>query len=96
MALRTASEEVGFFYVENHGVPEPVISAADTAARAFFSRPLEQKLEVAINESHHGFIRVGEAKMYDGAKIDLKESYVWGVRTTAGHGRQRQSLPGPE
>ena len=78
LALRTASEEVGFFYVENHGVPEQVISAADAAARMFFSQPLERKLDVAINESHHGFIRVGEAKMYDGAKIDLKESYIWG------------------
>ena len=77
-ALRTASEEVGFFYVENHGVSEQVFSAANAAASAFFSQPLEQKLEVAINESHHGFIRIGEAKMYDGAKFDLKESYVWG------------------
>ena len=84
IALRTASEEIGFFYVENHGVPEQVISAADAAARTFFSQPLERKLDVAINESHHGFIRVGEAKMYDGAKIDLKESYVWGFEPPPG------------
>tara|TARA_A100001037_G_scaffold231931_1_gene210278 strand:+ start:1786 stop:2742 length:957 start_codon:yes stop_codon:yes gene_type:complete len=76
--LRKACEDVGFFYVENHGVSEDIIAAANTAARSFFSSTLEEKQRVAINDSHHGFIQVGEAKMYDGAKIDLKESYVWG------------------
>ncbi len=76
--LRKACEDVGFFYVENHGVSEDIIAAANTAARSFFSSTLEEKQRVAINDSHHGFIKVGEAKMYDGAKIDLKESYVWG------------------
>lgn len=84
LALRAACEEVGFFYVENHGVPDSVIAAADGAAREFFGLPLEKKLEVAINSSHHGFIRVGEAKMYDGARNDLKESFIWGFEPQAG------------
>lgn len=84
MALRRASEEVGFFYVEDHGVPGTVVDAALAASRAFFELPLEQKLEVAINKSHHGFIRVGEAKMYDGANIDLKESFIWGFEPPPG------------
>jgi len=95
LALRAVSEEVGFFYVENHGVSEQVMSAADAAARKFFEMPLEKKSEVAINESHHGFIRVGEAKMYDGAKIDLKESYIWGFEPPEGTDVQGNPFLGP-
>jgi isopenicillin N synthase-like dioxygenase len=78
-ALRRASSEIGFFYVRNHGVPDSLIERADAAARRFFSLPLEDKLRVCINRHHHGFLRVGEAKMATDAKVDLKESFVWGL-----------------
>lgn len=93
--LRKACEDVGFFYVENHGVSEDVIAAANSAAIRFFASPLEEKLRVTINTSHHGFIKVGEAKMYDGAKIDLKESYVWGDESHEGTSDEDNPLLGP-
>lgn len=77
--LRRASSEVGFLYVRNHGVPEAVLTAADSAARKFFALPLDRKLEVKINAHHHGFLRVGEARMGRDIKPDLKESFVWGL-----------------
>lgn len=77
--LRRASSEVGFLYVRNHGVPESVLTAADAAARRFFALPLDRKLEIKINAHHHGFLRVGEARMGRDIKPDLKESFVWGL-----------------
>ena len=77
--IRRASEEIGFFYVRNHGVDEALIRAADRAARAFFAHPMEMKQTVKANTRHRGFLSVGEAKMYGKAKVDLKESFVWGL-----------------
>jgi isopenicillin N synthase-like dioxygenase len=77
--IRRASEEIGFFYVRNHGVDDALIKAADLAARAFFALPMERKMTVKANARHRGFLSVGEAKMYGRAKVDLKESFVWGL-----------------
>ena len=77
--LRRAAETIGFFYVRNHGLPPELIEQAFAIARDFFRRPLAEKQRVRINELHRGFLRVGEAKMYDGARADLKESFVWGL-----------------
>jgi len=78
-AMREAAETVGFFYVANHGIPRERFEAAHAASRAFFARPLAEKNRVPINAHHHGFLWVGEAKMYDDARADLKESFVWGL-----------------
>ena len=78
-ALRKAAEGPGFFYISNHGVSRAVIEAAFDASRRFFALPIEEKRRVAINALHRGFIETGGAKMYDKAKVDLKESYLWGL-----------------
>jgi len=76
--FRRAATEVGFFYVKNHGVPWHLIEAARAAAHAFFALPAERKAEVRVDANHRGFLRIGEARMADGAAPDLKESFVWG------------------
>lgn len=79
-AMRRAAEDIGFFYISNHGVPEATIARAEAAARRFFASPQAQKLSVAMHGGRHrGFLRIGEAKMHGGALSDLKESYVWGL-----------------
>src|SRR5260370_35695059 len=40
--------------------------------------PAEVKESVRINALHRGFLAVGAARMYDEARVDLKESFVWG------------------
>jgi len=45
--IATACERVGFFYVINHGVPEPLRAAVLQEARDFFARPVEQKMACA-------------------------------------------------
>lgn len=83
--LLAAIKSVGFFYVSNHGVPESVITTARAAARRFFACPLERKNEIRINASHRGFLAVGQAKMHDKARVDLKESFVWGLELDPEH-----------
>jgi isopenicillin N synthase-like dioxygenase len=45
-AIAEACEDTGFFGIVGHGVPKDVIDGALGAARAFFERPLEEKLLV--------------------------------------------------
>jgi isopenicillin N synthase-like dioxygenase len=77
--MLAASETTGFFYVSNHGVPRGVIDEMVAQAFRFFRRPQDEKRGVLVSPQHRGFIPVGEAKMYPGARPDLKESYVWGL-----------------
>jgi len=74
-----AAETVGFFYVRNHGIPEAVLEATDHAARAFFARTEDEKQQCRPIDRHRGFLSIGQAKMHDKAKIDLKESFIWGL-----------------
>lgn len=84
-ALSAAARDPGFFYVRHHGVPRVVLETALAASKRFFAEPAERKAEVAISERHRGWLRVGEAKMYGGARPDLKESFVFGVDLPADH-----------
>jgi len=76
--LLAAAQAVGFFYVRNHGLAADLIARTDAMARRFFALPLEEKQKVKVTPWHRGFIKVGEAKMYAGARVDLKESFIWG------------------
>ena len=46
-----ACEEVGFFYVSSHGVPQELIDRAYAMSRAFHASPLEQRLRVHVANS---------------------------------------------
>ena len=81
--MLAASESIGFFYIRNHGVPRSLIDAVVADAFAFFRRSQDEKLQVRVSPQHRGFIPVGEAKMYRGAKVDLKESFIWGLERVA-------------
>lgn len=80
--LLNAAETVGFFYVRNHGLPQDLIARTDGVARHFFSLSLEEKQQVKVARWHRGYIKIGEAKMYESAKIDLKESFIWGMEVS--------------
>lgn len=77
-----AATEVGFIYVRNHGIDEAVIDQARAAGLEFFRAPLESKLEVSSNIHHHGYLRPGATRMYDDARVDLKESFNYGLEVT--------------
>lgn len=77
-ALLHAAQTVGFFYVRNHEVPQSLIDRAYTLSRRFFALPTETKEHVRIDARHRGFLAIGQARMYDTARVDLKESFIWG------------------
>ena len=81
--FRRAAGEIGFFYVRNHNVAQPVIERAIGAAKRFFALPAETKNQVKVEGWHRGFLSVGQAKMYDDAKVDLKESFIYGLEIAA-------------
>ncbi len=91
--IRQAAEQVGFFYIRNHGISETVIERAYHAAQKFFSRPKEWKDSVKINANHHGFLSVGEAKMEQAERVDLKESFVWGLDLPDNHASVTEANP---
>jgi isopenicillin N synthase-like dioxygenase len=78
-AMREASERIGFFYVSHHGIAQPLIDAVFARAAEFFALPEDAKAALRVNPRHRGWIGHGGAKMYSGAKVDLKESFVFGL-----------------
>lgn len=62
--IKQASENTGFFYIKNHGIPENVIDAAREAAKMFFKQPMDKKLEVSKTRSEHfsGYSTRGTSK----------------------------------
>ena len=76
--LHRASQELGFIYIKGHGIPDAVIKSARNSALQFFRHGAEDKSSVTISEHHRGWLGRGGAIMEDGAKPDLKESFLWG------------------
>jgi isopenicillin N synthase-like dioxygenase len=46
-----ASREIGFFYAQNHGVPDEIVSTVFETITEFFARPHKNKMEIHINKS---------------------------------------------
>ena len=69
-ALRETAENVGFFYIENHGVPQEAIDQAFAASRRFHSLPLAHKMETPINLDNVGYMGVN-ASMQRHSKVEV-------------------------
>ena len=54
--LRYIQENIGFYYVVNHGIDRGPIDAAYAALEEFCALPMEEKLKVKINENSVGYI----------------------------------------
>jgi isopenicillin N synthase-like dioxygenase len=54
--LRDAFENVGFYFIINHGVPQSLIDATFEATRRFHAMPLEDKLALQINKDNIGYL----------------------------------------
>ena len=93
-ALHGASTGLGFIYVSGHGISEAAINAARDAAYAFFRADPAMKENVRVSGAHRGWIGQGGAKMQDGAKPDLKESFVWGWQDAEGRTPEDHALRG--
>lgn len=93
--LHAASQGLGFIYVTGHGIPDRAIEDARSRAFDFFRSDPAAKETVRVSARHRGWIARGGAKMQDGAKPDLKESFVWGWQDDAGRTPEDHDLRGP-
>ncbi|KAH7909677.1 2OG-Fe(II) oxygenase [Hygrophoropsis aurantiaca] len=46
LQIQKACIDVGFFYIENHGIPQPIIINILSAIQAYFALPLETKMKL--------------------------------------------------
>jgi isopenicillin N synthase-like dioxygenase len=75
-------EDVGFFYVKNHGVPADLVERMYSATRQFFDLPFEtkQRLNVANSgETLRGYIPPYGENADPNNTRDLKEAFDFGV-----------------
>ncbi|MBM3648321.1 MAG: isopenicillin N synthase family oxygenase [Alphaproteobacteria bacterium] len=60
-ALRHAYEDVGFWFMTGHGVPQPVVDRVFAEAVRFHAQPLEDKLRLKINQHNIGYLAMKAA-----------------------------------
>ena len=77
--LRRIQENIGFYVVVNHGVPQAPIERGYDALREFFALPLEEKLKVKINQNSVGYVPIRStvyvtSKINRNTKKDLNET----------------------
>jgi len=72
-----ACRHVGFFYIKNHGIAEPVIDELMKQTLRFFRQPLEIKKKVDANfiQRHRGYIPMGDLYADVNARPDIQEGY---------------------
>lgn len=65
-----ACREVGFFYAQNHNIPEEVLTHTFDSAKEFFDMPSEKKMEVHIHKSKalRGYEPLFETKLEGAGK----------------------------
>jgi len=78
--LRHAFENVGFYYMTGHGVSPELIGAMFEQARRFHAQPLEQKLQLRINEHNIGYMPFGgsinrTSKVHRNTKPSINEAF---------------------
>ena len=54
-----ACQDHGFFYLENHGIPEDVIKKVFDQSKAFFDLDLDVKIKVKDRRTHRGYKSFG-------------------------------------
>ena len=94
--LARAATEVGFLYVRNHGVDAALVERARSTAIEFFRLPEEAKRRAGTNQFHHGYLKPGSTRMYDDARLDLKESFNWGIEFGGERDGKLDGKPGAE
>ena len=54
--VRYACEQVGFFYLAGHGVPDTMVDRTLRAAKRFHALPLQEKLELKLDQDNVGYL----------------------------------------
>ena len=78
--LRHAMENVGFYFIVNHGVPQALVDRTFAAAERFHAQALEDKLKLKIDENIVGYLPMQGATVRHSAlnkdnKPNLNEAF---------------------
>lgn len=79
--LQFAAENVGFFFIRGHGVPQDLVDATFEASRRFHDLPEDRKLALKANEHNIGYMGHGASisrasQVYEGErKVNLVAAY---------------------
>jgi isopenicillin N synthase-like dioxygenase len=81
-AIAGACEEIGFFYLKNHGVPAEATAALHRESRAFFSQPLEARQRSAATlEWHRGWMDLSKVGLSERSReiesYQIKADHPW-------------------
>lgn len=96
--LRHTLVNVGFMYIENHGVPEKIITDLKSALPPLFALPEEAKQEVALSKSPHFLGYSGEGSETTAGKADQREQFEFAnelEETWTEGGQSADRLRGP-
>lgn len=71
--LRFALENIGFFYLAGHGVPQDLIDRIFAETKRFHALPLDEKLRLRLNRSNNGYMPLrGHAQRHTSLNKDPK------------------------
>lgn len=92
--MKDAASDVGFLQVSHHGIDPSLMTELVGVAKAYFSKPMEEKMEnyIGLSENHSGYVPEGEETFAEGG-YDRKESYD--VNYDYREGPQLHPLLGP-
>jgi isopenicillin N synthase-like dioxygenase len=96
--VRNACEHIGFFYVRGHGVDEAIIDRAFAASRRFHALPLDQKLELKLNENNIGYLPINASvqaasTVHKATRPNLNESFFISHDRRPDHPDVKAGLP---
>jgi len=75
-----ALQDVGFFVIVNHGIPQALVDDTFEEARRFHAQPMETKLALRMNEHNNGYMMLGRYAVWTSDvnandKPDLNEAF---------------------
>src|SRR5215467_10832203 len=78
--LRRAFEEIGFYFIRNHGVPQRPVDAVFDGAARFHAQPMAAKSALKINEHNIGYLGIRgsttrHSKLNANNKPNLNEAF---------------------
>jgi isopenicillin N synthase-like dioxygenase len=59
--LQHAYEDVGFWFLKGHGIPQTTIDKVFAEVARFHAQPMSEKLKLPINEHNTGYLAIGKA-----------------------------------
>ena len=74
--LIQACKDHGFFYLENHGVPEEMVHQVFDQSKAFFELDMELKMTAKANNNNRGYRPMGGFEIIDKEKQSKGDTKV--------------------